>query len=470
MTTPSPSHTRKGLVLAALVAASLTGCASFSTDGGFGPVEQAVKNHLDKDLQWARSDIEQDAIAQRVNALLSKPLFAEDAVQVALLNNRALQAAFFELGISEADMVQAGRLPNPGFSVGRLSQGPVLEIARSIQLNLLQLLTLPMVQQIESRRFAQTRAAVTMHVLSLASETRKAYYMALAADEMVRYAVQVQTAAEAGAALARRQAQVGNWSTLQHAREQGFYADAALSLARAVQVQGATRERLTRLLGLWGAQAQFKLPERLPDLPKAANDLPDVEQTAMSQRLDVQAAKLDTEQLAKTLGLSKATRYVNLLDVGAVRNAYSDAAVQRGYTVSLALPIFDWGTARVAKAEAIYLQAVNRAAETAINARSEVRQAYQGYRSSFEIARHFRDEIVPLKKRISDENQLRYNGMLIGVFELLADARSQITSVQGYIDALRDFWIAQADLDMALIGKPSMRAAPAAGMAVQAEP
>ena len=130
--------------------------------------------------------------------------------------------------------------------------------------------------------------------------------------------------------------------------------------------------------------------------------------------------------------------------------------MQRGYTISVELPIFDWGTAGVAKAEAIYMQSVNRTAETAINARSEVRQTYKGYRSSFEIARHFRDEIVPLKKRVSEENQLRYNGMLIGVFELLADARSQITSVQGYIDALRDFWIAKADLDMALIGKSSI--------------
>ena len=118
------------------------------------------------------------------------------------------------------------------------------------------------------------------------------------------------------------------------------------------------------------------------------------------------------------------------------------------------MPIFDWGTARVAKAEAIYMQSVNRAAETAINARSEVREAYQGYRSSFDIARHFRDEIVPLRKRIAEENQLRYNGMLIGVFELLADARAQIASVNGYIEALRDFWMAQADLDAAMVGKP----------------
>ena len=110
------------------------------------------------------------------------------------------------------------------------------------------------------------------------------------------------------------------------------------------------------------------------------------------------------------------------------------------------MPIFDWGGARVAKAESIYMQALNRAAEVAIDARSEVRESYTGYRTAFELARHYRDEVVPLRKLISEENLLRYNGMLISVFELLADAREQVLSVNAYIDALRDFWLAEADL------------------------
>ena len=455
-------HPRTRLALAALALFTLSGCATLSSDAGFGPVEQTAKDRLGKDIKWARSDADRDAIEMRVAQLLEQPLSVDDAVQIALLNNNGLQASFNELGISEADMVQAGRLPNPGFSFGRLRQGSSLEIDRSIQFNLVRLLMLPTINQIESRRFEQTRDAVALSVLSLASETSKAYYLAVAADETGRYMLQVQTAAEAGAELARRQAQAGNWNKLQQAREQSFYADAALNLARSEQARSAARERLTRLMGLWGPQTQFRLPERLPDLPKAPNDLPDIEQTAMAQRLDVQAAKLGTEQVAKNLGLTRATRFINVLEVGAVRNSYNDAPTQRGYTISVELPLFDWGDARVAKAEAVYMQAVNRAAETAINARSEVRGAYANYRTSYDIARHFRDEIVPPKKRISEENQLRYNGMLIGVFELLADARSQITSVNGYIESLRDFWLAQADLDMALIGTPSMNAMPAA--------
>lgn len=462
MNTTSSTRSRTRLAFAALALIALSGCATLSSDGGFGTVEQTAKERLGKDVKWARSDADRDAIDKQVAQLLEQPLSADDAVQIALLNNRGLQASFAELGISEADRVQAGRLPNPGFSFGRLTQGSGVEIDRSIQFNLARLVMLPTINQIESRRLEQTRGAVALSVLSLASETRKAYYLAVAADETGRYMLQVQTAAEAGAELARRQTQAGNWNKLQQAREQSFYADAALNLARSEQTRGAARERLTRLMGLWGQQTQFRLPERLPDLPKAPNDLPDIEQTAMARRLDVQAAKLGTEQLAQNLGLTRATRFVNVLEVGVVRNSYRDAPPERGYTISVELPLFDWGDARVAKAEATYMQAVNRAAETAINARSEVHGAYTNYRTSYDIARHFRDEIVPLKKRISEENQLRYNGMLIGVFELLADARSQITSVNGYIEALRDFWLAQADLDMALIGTPSMTAMPAA--------
>ena len=229
-------------------------------------------------------------------------------------------------------------------------------------------------------------------------------------------------------------------------------------MARAAQNQVATREKLTRLLGLWGEAIQFKLPERLPDLPTSPDELPNVEQVALAQRLDVQAMRSGTESLAKNLRLAKATRFINVLELGPARvleGARSDP-YKKGFEVSLEIPLFDWGTARVAKAEALYMQSVNQLAETAINARSEVREAYHGYRLSYDIAKHYRDEVVPIRKRIADENLLRYNGMLIGVFDLLADARSQITRVKDYIDALRDFWLAKADLDMAMIGKPNM--------------
>jgi len=438
-----------------LAAALLAGCASFSADRGFGVVEQTAKQRLGKDLQWSRSAADQAAADQRVAALLARPLTTDDAVQLAMLNNRGLQASLHELGIGEAERVQAGRLPNPGFSFSRLTRGSEIELERGLHFNLARLLALPQMQQLEARRFAQTQGSVTLAVLALAADTRKAYFNALAAEETVRYRRQVMQAADAGAELARRMAQVGNFNKLQQAREQSFYADAALNLAQAMQAQQATRERLTRLLGLWGEQAAFRLPERLPDLPPAPAERPEIERSAMAQRLDVQGARLAAEQTAKNLGLTRATRFVNVLELGAVRSSSNEAPTQRGWELGFELPLFDWGDARVARAEGVYMQALHHAAATAINARSEVREAYGNYRSTYDIARHHRDELVPLRKQIADENLLRYNGMLIGVFELLADARSQIASVNASIDALRDFWIAQADLEMALIGKPS---------------
>jgi outer membrane protein TolC len=301
-------------------------------------------------------------------------------------------------------------------------------------------------------------------VLSLAADTRKAWIQAVAAHESVRYSRQVMQAAEASAELARRMAQVGNFNKLQQAREQAFYADAALNLVRAEQYQRATRERLIRLLGVWGTQTEFRLPERLPELPQQARNLADLERTAMEQRLDVSAARLGAQATARNLGLTRMTRFVNVLELGLVRNSSNEAPTQRGWELSLELPLFDWGDARVARAEHVYWQALHHAAETAINARSEVREAYSAYRSAWDIARHHRDEIVPIRARIAEENLLRYNAMLIGVFELLADARAQIASVNAAIDALRDFWIAQTDLDMALVGKSTL--SPAAGPAM----
>ena len=416
----------------------------------------------------ARSDADQDSITARVSELLSKPLTVDDAVQLALLNNRGLQASFQELGIGEAEVVQAGRLPNPGFSFGRTSRGSEREIDRGLHFNIARLIAMPFIGQMEARRFEQTKSMVAMSVLSLAADTRKAYYNALAAEEAVRYMRQVKQTADASAELARRMEQVGNFNKLQRAREQMFYADAALNLARAEQAQRATRERLTRLLGAWGAQTQFLLPERLPDLPKDVMELPDIESVALAQRLDVQGAKLAAEQTARNLGLTRTTRFVNVLELGVLRNSSNEAPTQRGWEIGVELPLFDWGGARVARAEAVYMQTLHRAAEAAVNARSEVREAYTGYRSAYDIARHQRDEVVPLNQRIAEENVLRYNGMLIGVFELLADARTQIASVNGSIQALRDFWIAQADLDMALIGKPSLAAAAGPAMATEA--
>jgi len=457
----------RALALSGLVL--LAGCATFSEDGGFGTVERAATERGAPGARWVRSADEGDSVAARVKELLARPLTPEAAAQVALLNNPGLQARYAELGIAEADLVQASRWRGPTFSFARLTRGDEVEREASVFFDVLGLLAIPLSTRAQEKRFAAARRRAAEETLRHALETRKAWFEAVAAQQTTTYLEDVQLAAEASADLARRMAQVGNWPLLTQAREQAFYAEATAQLARSRQAALAAREKLTRLMGLWGEQVQFALPDRLPELPQAVREAGELEAKALAQRLDVQAARHETEGLAKSLGLTRVTRYVDLLEVGALRNREDDGPVQRGWEVELRIPIFDFGGARAARAEYLYMQAVDRAADTAIRARSEVRETYGAYRTAFDLARHYRDEIVPLRKRISEEMLLRYNGMLSSVFELLADARDAVASVNGYLEAQRDFWIAEADLQMALTtgspgatGTPMKAALPAA--------
>ena len=440
------------LTIAAACLPLLAACTTFSPDGGFEPVQTAVRERGGTEARWVRTDRDAGEVRQTVERLIAKPLTADAAVQVALINNGGLQATYAEVGIAEADLVQAGRLRNPGFSYGRLRQGDDIEIERAFLLDVLGLLTIPLRTQIEQRRFGVMKTRVAAETLRVAADVRRAYYRALAAQEGVKYMQQVKEAAEASAELARRMAAAGNFSRLDQAREQVFYAETTAQLARVQQAALSEREQLTRMMGLWGEDIRYRLPERLPDLPKNARELSDVEPAALKQRLDVQAAMQEAQSIASSLGLTRATGFVSVLELSYLHNNESGKPRQTGYEIELSLPIFDWGDARMARAEYTYMQAVNRAADSAVRARSEVREAYGAYRTSFDLARHYRDEIVPLRKHISDENVLRYNGMLISVFELLADARQQVASVNAYIEALRDYWIAEATLQTAMTG------------------
>nr|MBA2689635.1 TolC family protein [Burkholderiales bacterium] len=416
-------------------------------------VEDIARARIGKDVKQVKSDADAQSVQSTIKQTLAQPLSADDAVQIALLNNRGLQAVYGELGIAEAGLVQAGRLRNPGFSFARLIRGDEKEIERAYMFDFLGLITMPLRGKLEGRRFEQAKLMVAGEMLQVAAQTRNAYYGALAAQESVKYSGQVQLAAETSAELARRMARVGNWGTLQQAREQLFYAEATAQLARAKQAAVAERERLTRLMGLWGEDVQFKLPDRLPDLPASPRELTDIENQALTQRLDIQAAKQETAGMAESLGLTKATRFINVLELSYLRNSETGKPRQTGYEIELSIPLFDWGGARLAKAEAAYMQSAHRLAEIAVNARSQVRESYSGYRTAYDLAKHYRDEIVPLRKKIAEQNLLRYNGMLIGVFELIADAREQVISVNAYIEALRDFWLMESNLQMALAGK-----------------
>jgi len=433
-------------------AALLAGCVGVAPDGGFSAVADSARARTGAEPRLVRSAADERAVHDSVAALLAQPLGQDEAVRIALLNHPGLQASYWEAGIAQADLAQAARLQNPGFGFKRTSGGALVEIERTLTFNLVQALTLPLSQRLESARFDAARLQVGAAIERHAFETRRAWVEAVAARQGLDYARRVNAAAEASAALTGRMARSGNASALDRDREQLFHAEAAAGVMRAEQALTASRERLARLLGLWGGQIHFTLPERLPELPAAPLELGETERLALERRIDVQAARQQAASTAASLGLSRSTRFVNVLELGLERKSETGEPRAGGYALSLELPLFDWGGARVARAEAVYMQALQRVAETAVNARSEARERYLAYRHAWDLARHYRDAVLPLRKKISGEVLLRYNGMLASPFELLLDAREQAGAVNAAIEAQKEFWIEDAALQLALGG------------------
>jgi outer membrane protein TolC len=441
----------------AVAAGLLSACATLPPDGGMAPVSALVRERAAIDVRAVHGDEDRADVERLIAERLQRPLTADDAVQIAVLSNPALQASYAEVGIAEAEFVRAGRLPNPRFSFSRLANSASVEIERKFVVDVVAILAMPLTLRLEDerRKAAQTRAAA--EVMDVAARTRNAYLVAVAAAESARYFEQVVTAAEVRATLAQRMAAAGNWSALAHTREQLFQADAAAQLARTRHAALAARERLARLMGLGGQAQAIRLPERLPDVPAAPRALADAETAALSQRLDVLLARQAFESTARALDLTRATRFVGVFHAAYQNKNETGDPRKNGYEIEVEVPLFDWGDARVAKADAIYRQAASRLAETVDAARSEVRTAHDAYRTTHELARRYRGEIVPLRNRIAEENLLRYNGMLISVFELLADAREQVVAVNAALEATRDFWLADADLEVALVaGTPAL--------------
>ncbi len=433
--------------------AALSGCTTFSPDGGFDAVAAATRAHLGLEVRWPRTAQERANSDAQTAALLAQPLQPDDAVQVALLNNHALQASFQELGVSEADLVQSGRLPNPRFTLRRSSADGLYDIEETLTINVLSLITAPYLHSIEQRRFVQVKNSVIVQVVQLADHTRTAYYTALAARDSLQYATQVKNAAQTGADLAKRMLSAGNWNQLDQARQQGFYQQALQQLSHAQLADAAARAELRRLLGIADAGTTVRLAERLPDLPHTLVELPNMEESALQNRVDLQIMRAEMDELARRLKLTKATRLANVLEAGPtrVRNGPRQNPFETGYELSLEVPIFDTGEPRLRKSEALYAQSEERFAQAAIDARAEVVKAAAQYRATFEMAIRERDDILPTRKSIAEQDLLRYNASLVSVFELLADARDRIASVNDYIERVRDFWIAKSHLDTALI-------------------
>ncbi len=454
-----PAHRRLNrAILLSLLTTGLGACAALAPDGGESAVRAAAAERLGTSISVSGST---ETLVQRRNDLLSRELDGDSAVTLALLNSPALQRLFADLRLNEAEIVAASRLPNPRLSLASLRQGGDRETDRAVSLDLIGLLTTPLRASLGKQRRDAARLAAEQSVLALAGDTRLAYVEAVTARQSAAYAADILNAAEAGQTLARRLAEAGNISRLDAAREQAFYAEAAARKTRADRDAASAREALIRLLGV-SDPSTVRLPERMLPLPASPRELATAEQQALDQRLDVQRARQNAANTARALHLTQVTRFINVLDLGYQDNRFSNQPDQRGVGISLELPLFDFGRTRAAEAEAVYRRSLAEVAETAINARSEAREAYTGYRAAYDLARHYRDEVVPVQQQIADEVMLRYNGMLISPFELLAQSREQIAASESALDALRDFWRADAILASTLQGPMTTMTAGAA--------
>ncbi len=255
-------------VLAAVV---LAGCASVPPMACAAPWTRHAASRRPADSQkHVATSAPSQPPRHRIAQWLSQPVDADTAVRIALLRSPGLQAQLAQLARQDAQRAQALTLFNPTLTLGRFVNGHEREIERQLSLDLVQLITLPWRSRWQGWQLSRPRSPPP----SRRCCTRGRHPPRLAAGRRPRSKAcrppeRMHEAAAAGGELARRMALVGNFSKLEQAQELRVQHDAAAQLARARLNAALEREQLARLMGLWGPQADFALPDSLPPLPKA---------------------------------------------------------------------------------------------------------------------------------------------------------------------------------------------------------
>jgi outer membrane protein TolC len=452
-------------VVLPLVAAGCVTTDYSAKDAGFMDASAKSSEATGKQTVWVQNRQQAQAVRDRVKALMAKKTVdVETAVQVALLNNKGLQASYADLGDSAADAWQTQLSVFPTFSVGLTGIAtPGLEAYRvlegAIAANILALATYDKNIKLADTRFRQAQLNAAIATISLAAETRRAWINAVAAWENVAYLNQAKAAADAASELAKKIGEAGSMPKADQAREHVFYAELTGETAKARLEAKLAKEELVRLMGLSGSDIDFQIPNRLPSLPKALIKRDDIEAESIHKRMDLQVARLELQATAQSYKLEDVTRIVTDIElVGTYEKEreredgkiLSDVSKTAG--LEFRIPIFDSGQARLRKGELAYMRAANQLAELAVNTRSQARSAYLAYKSNYDIARHYRNNVLPLRNAIEEQSLLTYNGMITSTFELIADTREKIDSTILAVNAKRDFWLAEANLAPVIYG------------------
>jgi len=444
------------LLLSALLFA-VAGCAS--PPASFDRVQSTIAERTGNKVQWSRSGAENAQIEEAVRSLLRYELTAEAAVQIALLNNRDLQARFEEIGIAQADLIQAGLLSNQNFSASfrfpdRSPSGTNIEY--SVAQNFLELLLIPLRKRIAAQQLAATETRVADEVLQLAAEVKIAFYTAQARQQLLERLQVISQTNETALEFTQRLHDAGNVSDLELANQQGSYEQSRLELSQTELQFRRDRERLNRLLGLWGNNIDWKMGDHLPELPEREVSLQNLESRAISQRLDLRAQRMQFDLIGQSLALRTKTRYVPAeIRLGVDTERETEGQRVTGPTLDLALPIFNQGQDEIAKLTAEYRQAQRKLEALAVNIRSEVRETRDQLIAARDLTSRIGKHLLPTRQQALNLTLQQYNYMLKGTYDLLLAKQNEVAAERSYIEAWRDYWIARAELERAVGGSLS---------------
>ena len=450
----TPKQRYSGLLLGIIFFAA--GCAQIPKEAGFNDVQGIVEQRVDHRLQWNQDTGADREVEETVAELLENELKPETAVQIALLNNPNLQAAYEDLGITQADVVEAGLLENPVlFGMVRFpnKSGEYNNYEFGITQNFLNILMQPARKKLSAIRFEQVKLQVADKVIQMVAQVKKSYFTVLGARQIRDLRNEISTAAGNSFELARRMHSAGNISDLELATEQAHFEQSRLELANSEATLLDEREHLTRLMGLWGSQTDWRLPAQLPDIPSAEMPLENVESMAIENRLDLAAERKALEALAQALGITIDWRWVGQIEVGISRERETDRTWVTGPELAIELPIFNQRQADIARLEAQLRRSQSRLTAQAIDIRSEVRALRNRLLMQRNIIDHYRHTVLPLREQIVDLTLKNYNYMLTGAFDLITAKQQEFEAYQKYLEAIRDYWIIRADMQRSLGGR-----------------
>src|SRR6516164_7842753 len=426
----------------------------------FQSVQQSVQERTGKAVRWQEDQKARQQALQDVRQILRKPLTVDTAVQIALLNNRSLQATFEEIGLSAADVLDAATIPYLRLDLAvRFSDKPPsgTYVDYTAAIDFLSIIMIPLKKRVAKDRLESAALRVADDTLDLVSQVKGAFYSLQASQQFLKRFKLIVDANAASLDLAQRQHEAGNIKDLALAQQQASYSRFRLDVAATEAEIRRNREKLNRLLGLWGSDTGWQIVGELPEVPSSDLPIRGLERLAISQRLDLQADYLRLTSQAEDLGLTKAFRLVGALDFGVESERETDSQTRTGPRFAIELPIFNQGQARIARGAAALRQDYDKFEALAINVRSQIRELRDDLTSKRETARFYQDELLPGQRRILNESLMNYNAMEIGNFELFTAKAEEARTEREYLEAVRDYWITRAELERAVGGNLNVR-------------